>query len=145
MPATNSVGAGGPNRWRYLLSASYNAEAFSISLTERGISSGVYNNDYVQCETGCPISTPDNRTININYKPGAWYTDLSLTYHMMHQEDDGVGVDLFMTVQNLLNKGPVLIPAGGTPGGNSYINAPTDGSRYDAIGRMLRAGLRFTM
>ncbi len=144
-PVVNTVGAGGPQHWRYLFTASYNADPVSFTITHRGIGSGNYNNAYIECTSGCPVSTANNLTINTNYVPGAFYTDLSMTYKAMHKDPDGSDVDVFLTIQNLMGKDPPQVAPAATAGGNNYINAPTDGNRYDTLGRVFRLGVRFSM
>jgi iron complex outermembrane recepter protein len=63
------------------------------------------------------------------------YTDLTLSYKI--PVNDG-NVESFVTVNNLFNRQPPIIP-GHTPG----VNLPTNISVYDVIGMAFTAGVRF--
>src|SRR5581483_5814970 len=65
--------------YRMTLSATYSNDKISATLTDRIVSSGVYNNTYVVCTSGCPVSTTNNNTINSNSIAGAMYFDLSVS------------------------------------------------------------------
>ncbi len=70
----------GPPNWRYRFTATYNNDPWTVALTGRGISDGVYNNQFVLCTTGCPLSTTVHQTINDNHIDGAIYFDMTFTY-----------------------------------------------------------------
>ena len=115
-------------------SLTYSLDAFSGTLTYRGTGAGVINNSFVQCVSACPVSTLAATTIDDNHVPAEHIFDLGLNYKIM---DDSM--TLFFTTTNLLNTPPPRI-AGGT---SSYF-AGMDNDNYDRIGRMFRAGVRFT-
>src|SRR3546814_13199271 len=71
---------GGTPKWLYRIQANWATDGFNLNLTGRGISSGVYDNSLVECNSGCPASTVTNRTINDNPIAGALYLDPSLTF-----------------------------------------------------------------
>ncbi len=66
--------------WSYRLSATYAVDMLSFTLIGRGVSSGVYNNSFIECTSNCPVSTVEHRTINENDIDGAFYLDASATY-----------------------------------------------------------------
>ena len=144
-PPTDSAGqnsGGGPPDYRMTVSATYSNDIISATLTDRIVSSGVYNNTYVTCTSGCPVSTTANNTINDNHIAGAMYFDLALTYKFM-QGEGGANSELFLNVKNITNKDPVLVAGG--PSGVPYDTVTTNASNYDTLGRVFRLGVRFKM
>ena len=127
--------------WRWNGSATYTTESISLNLGARGTSAGVYNNSNVQCTSGCPVSTGNNRTVDTNAIDGAVYWDTSVAYKFAMGEKGAA--ELFLNVRNLTNKDPVIVAPG--PGGFTYEAAPYNGALYDALGRTFRAGIRFKM
>jgi hypothetical protein len=84
--------------------------------------------------------TPENNGfVYLNNRvPSVTYFDTTLSY------DIKVGdrhLTPFMTINNLLNKKPPLIPTTFIPG----VLNPTDASTYDVIGRMFTLGVRFRL
>src|SRR5690606_30937146 len=69
----NRVGELDTPEWNYRVSAFYDLDPVSISLAARGFSDLVYSTSYIECDSGCPISTVENRTINNNDVEGAIY------------------------------------------------------------------------
>jgi iron complex outermembrane recepter protein len=139
-PPTDSVGqnAGdGPPDHVYRMSATWTADPWVIQVTGRGVSKGVYDNSYVTCTTSCPRSTAFFRTISSNSIDGAFYVDTSFTYKF-----DLTGApEVFLSVQNLLNKDPKIVAYG--PAGTAYGSFQTNPGLYDTIGRNFRMGVRF--
>jgi len=70
------------------------------------------------------------------HAPAAFYMDMTLTGHI-----DGLGgsISPFISVNNLLDKKPPLIPAVANPG----VTYPTILALYDVVGRAVTAGVRF--
>lgn len=143
---TDDVGAmggssgGTPNiRWRG--SIAYSTDALDITLIARGVGSGVYDTSNIECQTGCPVSTPTARTINNNRIDGAVYFDTTISYAF--DVGDSLGLQAYFNVKNIANRDPNLVAPG--PGGSAYGTPPTNSSYFDALGRVFRAGLRFTM
>jgi outer membrane receptor protein involved in Fe transport len=133
--AGTNAGSGPPN-WRYLLSASYTNKPLTLTLTGRGVSSGVYDNSYVVCSSNCPASTPLATTIDQNHIAGAFYVDASASY------DLNPNVQLFLSVQNVMNKDPAVVaPIGGA---NFYVSSANP-FLYDTLGRQFRFGVRLSM
>ena len=145
-PATDAVGTNsgsGPPNWRYLASVAYGNDPINIGFTLRGLSGGTYNNTYVECTSGCPISTANNRTINYNHIDGQMWVDMSLAYKFMHKDTDGTDMEAFLNIRNLMNSDPVVYARG--PSGSEHKAASYNVQLYDGIGRVFRAGFRFKM
>jgi outer membrane receptor protein involved in Fe transport len=147
-PPYDTVGSNGGNgqpNWAYTSSIIYSKKPVTLVLTGRGVSKGVYsinNYPYVMCSSGCPTSTLSAPTINDNRIKGAFYLDAGAIYKM-YEAEDGRDVELFLTVSNLLDKDPPVVATG--PGGFPYAASPTNPGLYDVLGRMFRAGVRFSM
>jgi outer membrane receptor protein involved in Fe transport len=135
-----NIGGGGVPNWRYRASAGYSNDMFDVQLIVRGVSSGVYLNSNIECTTGCPVSTVNNRTIDNNTIDGAMYLDTSFTYKFGVGESD---MEAFFNVKNVFDKDPPVAAPG--PGGFTYEAAPANPLLYDTLGRVFRAGLRFRM
>ncbi len=129
-------GGGNPPEWRYSISAVYDADPVSVSLTARAISAGRYNNSYIECTSGCPTSTIANQTINDNDIPGRFWMDASMSYKFLIGED--VEGDAFLNIRNLGNIDPPKLYT------IYYLNN-TNQQAYDAMGRVFRVGVRFKM
>lgn len=76
-----------------------------------------------------------NPALADNSVPSIRYLDATLTYQVPTARGK---VQLFATVNNLLNKQPPLLPLG-----SFNVNFPTNPSVYDVVGRYLTAGVRF--
>ena len=141
---TDTAGENGgtaPPDWRYTVSLAYDNDTIRTSLTARGVSSGVYSNSYVECTTGCPLSTIAHRTIDNNHIAGALYWDASVSFKFGIGED--VTGEAFLNVQNLANTDPAVVAPLST--GSAYWAPLTNPNQYDMLGRVFRAGLRFKM
>jgi outer membrane receptor protein involved in Fe transport len=120
------VNMGTTPRWKLLASQGWSSDSGSLTLSERWISNGVYSNEYIECQTNCPVSTPIHQTIDNNHMKGVLYVDLGATYKVAEN------VMAYAKIDNVANR-----------------NAPTSGnginpSLYDLFGRMYRGGVRFT-
>ncbi len=120
---------------RYLLSATYANDALSATLIARGVASGVYNNDFIECAAGCPAATAAHPTIDNNHIDAVTYFDLSLNYSLLEDR-----CEAFFVVENLLNEAPPQV-AGTT--NNGFYAGQGNADYYDRIGRIYRAGMRF--
>ncbi len=130
----------GPPEWVYRLSAIYNSERVTMALIGRGYSAGVIDNRATVCTTGCPLSTVESRTFNMNRVDGAFFLDASLAYKI---PVGGTTTQLQLTVNNVLNRDPPLSPPGPT-GDSQFGNPPTNRSLgLDRLGRTFRLSLRF--
>ncbi len=141
---TDSVGGNagsGPPKWRYMFSATYSNDPIVLNVTGRGISAGLLNTSWIQCTSGCPASTTNHMTVENNFAPGAFYWDMALTYKFMH--GDSGTAEAFFNVKNIANTDPAMIPWGNS--GTDYNRGPSNPSLYDVLGRVFRAGIRFTM
>lgn len=135
----NAGGGDATPSWNYRLTANYEIDSWSFNLVGRGFSGGVYDNNFIECTTGCPASTPQARTINNNRIAGQWYADASITKKI---NIGGSKADLFLYVRNLLNSDPVLVGNGPT-GNNTPAYPMTNRNLYDVLGRVYRLGVRF--
>jgi len=134
-----SNGGSGPPAWLYNLSLNYALDAFQTSLSVRGLSSGTYNNSYVECKTGCPLSTVDNRTIDSNYVPGQYWFDLTASYKF--EVGESSTVEAFLNIKNVFNADPKVVAPLGT--GSAFWAPLTNRQYYDVLGRVFRSGVRF--
>ncbi|MCC2977074.1 TonB-dependent receptor [Sphingomonas sp. PL-96] len=126
---TAGVNSGTTPDWKGLVTQSWDTDDFNFTLTERFISDGVYSNEWIECQTNCPVSTNNNPTVNDNTMPGAFYVDVGGSYNMTSQ------VSAYFRVDNLFDKDPVAAPSTGvSPGVNSLL--------YDVLGRTFRLGVR---
>jgi outer membrane receptor protein involved in Fe transport len=138
-------GNNGPPSWVYTGTITYTADPVTATLTGRGMSGGVYgasNYAYIACTSGCPTSTVAAPTINMNRIPSVFYLDAGMKYEFMHN-DDGLSAEMFLNINNLLNKDPPRVASG--PGGFPYASIPALPALHDVLGRMFRAGIRFQM
>ena len=126
-------------KWTYRFTAAYDfTSGFGIQGVARGVSGGVYNNNYIVCTTDCPLSTADRRTVNLNSIPGAFFFDLNASYNF---EVSNVKSQVFLSVRNVTNKDPVLVGNGPT-GNNTPAYPQTNRTLYDVLGRVFRMGVR---
>src|SRR3546814_20133335 len=85
-------------------------------------------------------ATVTNRTSNDNQIAGAFDLDTSLTFDV---EMAGKELELYLAVNNLLNKDPAVVAPG--PAGSAYATPATNQSLYDLLGRTYRVGIRFKL
>jgi iron complex outermembrane recepter protein len=123
--------------WKYSTSADYEFEHYSLMLTARGLSAGVYSHSNVDCTSDCPASTANNVTVSNNRISGALYFDLSAGYHFNVYKADS---EIFFSVRNLMNRNPPIVAMG--PGATGYDFFPANVYQYDVLGRVMRLGLR---
>jgi iron complex outermembrane receptor protein len=126
--------------WRYSLAVNYTNGPISLSGTARGVTSGVVNNNFIQCTTACPVSTADNPTYDDISVAAATYFDMAATYKFGESRQ----YEVFFNVRNLTNKDPAVVPQGPT-GYQSWTNFPFNATQYDVLGRVFSAGFRFKM
>lgn len=143
-PVTDTIGTNGTNgtlrnslpKWRYLATVGFDVDPVLLSFTARGFSAGVYNTSYIECTTGCPVSTTANMTISNNRLPGATYFDGNVTVKVR------TGLEAYLAVDNIANKDPAQMAFGTSLGSAPLSINPL---LYDVLGRTFRAGLRFKM
>ena len=126
--------------WRWDLALSYTLNPVNVTFNMRGFNGGVFNNNYIQCSSGCPVSTTNNTTIDDNHLDGARYFDVAATYKLQF---DAAETDLFFSVRNLTNRDPGIVPSG--PGASVFSTNESNSGLYDLQGRTFRAGIRFKM
>jgi len=143
-PPTDSAGSNtndGPPKWIYRASVAYRTDPMTLTLMARGVSSGVYDTTFIECTSGCPTSTVTHRTINDNRIEGAIFLDANLAYRL--NEVNGLGMEIFLNVRNLLDKDPPIVAPG--PAGSAYGTIAANPTLYDQLGRLYRAGIRIRM
>lgn len=139
-PETDRAGENtdtGPPDWQYRLSAAYTLDHLTLQLTGRGISSGTYDNTYIECTSGCPTSSARNRTINTNHIDGAFYVD---TFIAWNWQSGDMNNQVFFKVNNVMDKDPE--PVGLGPGDSSNVEPGINRAFYDYLGRTFRVGFR---
>jgi iron complex outermembrane receptor protein len=124
------VNMGGTPKWKGLASQSWDGEKISLTLTERWFSKGVYSNEFIECQTDCPVSTLIHPTIFDNKMKGAFYVDIGGSYKLSEK------LTAYFKIDNVGDVDPEPAPQGNSSTG---IN-PT---LYDVLGRKYRAGLRY--
>ncbi|WP_375429293.1 TonB-dependent receptor plug domain-containing protein [uncultured Sphingomonas sp.] len=133
---------GGLPDWTYRLSAGYDlASGLAFQFIGRGVSGGVYNNNYIVCTTDCPASTADRRTVNLNDIDGAFFLDFNTSYNF---EIANAKAQAFVSIRNLLDRDPTLVGNGPT-GNNTPAYPQTNRLLYDVLGRIFRLGVRFSL
>lgn len=129
--AVGSNGGSGPPKWIFRASATIDTPTFSITGVGRGVSSGTYFNNIVECQTTCPTSTTQFPTYDDNSVSGLFYADLNVTAKI-DIAGDGDG-QVFFNVTNLFDRDPLLLPEGGLSANTTYS---------DLLGRAFRVGVR---
>ena len=123
------VNSGGIPKWKAYFTQGWDTDKYSLTVTERWFTDGVYSNEYIQCQTNCPVSTVAHTTIDNNVMKGATYIDLGGTYNVSGK------LTAYFKIDNLLNRSPEPAPQTSVYyGANPYL--------YDVLGRMYRVGLR---
>jgi outer membrane receptor protein involved in Fe transport len=134
----NTVGANGGQastpKWIYRASATYDTPTYSLTGVARGVSSGKYLANAIECQTTCPVSTSQFPTYDNNHVKGALYFDLNATMKFSAL-GDGDG-EFFLNVTNILNDGPILLPETGLAANSTFS---------DLLGRTFRAGVRLRL
>jgi iron complex outermembrane recepter protein len=137
LPGTIPTEQAGVNRgntpdWKVFGIQSWDTDKFSISVTERWFSDGVYSNEFIECTPGsCPATDPtgNTSTIDNNHMDGAFYLDVGGSYNFTDN------ITAYFKIDNALNKAPEASPQNGvTYGFNPVL--------YDVLGRTFRAGIR---
>ena len=132
---TIPVDAAGSNmgntpKWKLLAQQTWDHDKLSLTLTERWISDGTYRNDFIECQTNCPVSTLIHPTIYSNRMKGATYLDFGGSYQLSK------ALQLYFKVDNLTDESPEPAPQTNASFG---INP----ALYDVVGRTYRVGLRY--
>ncbi len=123
-------------KWKGLMTLGYDTEAWNVRMNVRYTSAGKYDNgNFVICSSGCPTSVSNKPTLRDNHIDSATTLDLSGGFKPF----DEYNVEIFGTVENLLNATPPIIGGSLTA---AYYNGMGN-KDYDVIGRQYRAGIRF--
>jgi iron complex outermembrane recepter protein len=135
VPGVDPIDQAGANNgntpdWKWLAVQTYDSGRFSLTVQERWFSDGTFGNQYVVCQTSCPLSTANNPTIDFNKMEGAFYLDIGASFEINDR------LTIYGKVDNMLNKDPVASPQTNT---GLDINP----ALYDTLGRIYRAGIRF--
>jgi outer membrane receptor protein involved in Fe transport len=134
----NSAGVNGGQtgtpKWIYRFSAAYDTDAFGITAIGRGVSSGKYVANGIECQTDCPVSTVNAPTYESNRVSGAFYVDLNVTtkFDALGRGDG----EFFINVTNLFDSNPILLPETGLAANSTYS---------DLLGRAFRVGMRLRL
>ncbi|WP_367120048.1 TonB-dependent receptor plug domain-containing protein [Sphingomonas sp.] len=121
------VNIGGTPNWKFLTIQTYETDKWSFLVQQRWFSDGKYNNNYIECQTGCPVSTSQHPTISNNHIKGSFYLDIGGSYKILPN------ITAYFKVDNLLDQSPPYLPGFPSP------------SLYDILGRVYRAGIRFSL
>jgi iron complex outermembrane receptor protein len=123
---------GATPKWKALVSQSWDGlmgGKLNLNLSERWIGAGVFNNEYIECQTACPLPTAAHPTIFDNHMPGAVYFDLGGTYNVSKQ------VSTYFKIDNLADRAPVMVP-------QTNLSLGLNPAVYDSVGRTYRVGVR---
>ncbi|GGI88375.1 TonB-dependent receptor [Polymorphobacter multimanifer] len=130
----NSVGVNGGQgstpTWLFRASASYDTPGFSITAVGRGVSSGKYVANGIECSTACPANDPNFFTYDVNRVSGLFYADLNLSKTITVNRTEA---QLFLNITNLFDREPLLLPETGLAANSTYS---------DLLGRAFRVGVR---
>jgi outer membrane receptor protein involved in Fe transport len=124
------VNLGNTPKWKLLATQSWDNDKLSLTLTERWFSDGKYSNEYIECQTNCPVSTLTHPTIYDNKMKGATYIDFGGSYNVSKQ------MMVYFKIDNLADRDPEPAPQANP----SFAINP---ALYDVVGRTYRAGLRY--
>lgn len=120
----DNLGGSGFPRARFTASTTWNRDALSFTAQTRFIGAAKLNAAWG------PKDVDDNTV------PAIAYVDLRGSWKINDN------IQIFGTVDNLLNKAPPNVAAGPNQGQTSYYFTPINGIIYDAIGRQYRIGAR---
>ena len=143
-PPTDTAGENGgvnPPNWKANVTATYQLDPLTFTLTGRAISGGTGFNNYIECTSGCPAATAANPTINNNHVPARVYLDANVNYRVLLR--DATTVDVFVSANNLFNASPPQVANSTTT--QHYVSIGANAANYDRLGTVYRAGLRFKM
>lgn len=126
--------------WIYRFSATYDAPQGSITAVARGVSSGRYAANGIECAAGaCPAGRTAAEasafpTYDNNRVSGSFYVDLNAT--MRFGERSGRNGEFFVNVTNVFDSDPILLPETGLAANSTYS---------DLLGRAFRVGVRLRL
>ena len=124
-------------KWKLYATQSWDYRNVGVDVTERWFSDGTFGNQYVVCQSNCPVYKPEqaalavnNPSINYNTMAGAIYLDLGARYSFTD------ALTAFVKIDNVFNRDP-------TPSPQTNTGIDINPTLYDTIGRMYRAGIRY--
>ncbi len=126
--------------WIYRFSATYDDRRGSITATARGVSSGRYVANGIECQAGaCPAGRTAAEasafpTYDNNRVSGTFYVDLNAT--LRFGEQGSRNGEFFVNVTNLFDADPLLLPETGLAINPTYS---------DILGRAFRVGVRLRL
>lgn len=124
--------AGATPDWKWLAIQSYENDRFGFSIQERWFSDGTFGNQYVVCAPGsCPASTTNHPTIDRNRMKGAFYVDIGGSYNVTE------AIKAYFKIDNLFDRDP-------EPSPQTNTGLDVNPALYDTLGRIYRAGVRFS-
>jgi iron complex outermembrane receptor protein len=124
--------------WIYRVAASYDSPQGSITVVGRGVSSGRYAANGIECAPGtCPAGRTAAEasafpTYDNNHVSGTFYVDLNATVNF-----DALGRgngQFFLNVTNLFDADPIVLPETGLAANPTFS---------DMLGTAFRVGVRF--
>jgi iron complex outermembrane receptor protein len=121
---------GGTPKWKGLATQSWDTDKYGLTLSQRWVSKGVYSNEFIECQTNCPVSTITHPTILNNQMKGAFYVDLGGSYKINPK------TTAYFKVDNIGNVDPVAAP-------QTNLSFAINPALYDVLGRVYRAGVRY--
>ncbi|MGE4063752.1 MAG: TonB-dependent receptor plug domain-containing protein [Rhodospirillaceae bacterium] len=134
-------GGGGLPDWRINSSVNYSLDPINFGFTFRYLSGGKVVPTWIECQTGCPVSSGLRLTVDNNHVESALFIDFNSSYKLALGEN--AETELFFNVRNIANSDPPIAARG--PGGSSWDFPPTNQGLYDIMGRVFRAGVKFRM
>jgi len=127
-------GQGSTPSWIFHFSGTLDFPTTSITAVARGVSSGKYASNGIECASACPVSTTNYPTYDNNHVSGLFYVDLNLTQRV--KVNNTSDAEFFVNVTNLFNRWPLLVPETGLAANTTYS---------DMLGRTFRVGVRIKL
>ena len=127
-------GQGSTPSWIFHFSGTLDLPTTSITAVARGVSSGKYASNGIECSSGCPASTTNFPTYDNNRVSGLFYVDLNLTQNV--KINSASEAQFFVNVTNVFNRWPLLVPETGLAANTTYS---------DMLGRTFRVGVRIKL
>ncbi|MBO9499532.1 MAG: TonB-dependent receptor [Novosphingobium sp.] len=121
---------GNTPKWKWLAVQTYDSGRFTLTAQERWFSDGNFGNQYVVCQSQCPVSTTNHPTINFNTMKGAFYFDVGASFNIIDN------LTIYGKVDNVFDHDPAPAPQTNT-------GLDVNPALYDTLGRTYRAGIRF--
>jgi outer membrane receptor protein involved in Fe transport len=124
---------GGVPHWQASSWLTWSYQPWSVTMQNRYVGGGVFNPLYIgPGQTGYSPYLPNS--INDNWIPGRFYTNISLSYDI--SPSSAYRLQVYGVINDLFNVEPPV-----DPGASSYTNSVL----FDAIGRAFTVGVRLRM